>query len=249
MTCYRSQDNWHSYVKNSMNAAELDEMTSHLAHCSECQNTVSLIQETAGFLAKSRADLIPPSTIKINVMMAIDKDRYKENLAGAEPHEGDRLVALIPRTLSSRYKENLAGAESRDGDRLVALIPRTPSSRYKENLAGAESRDGDRLVALMPRTLSSRYKENLADSEPQARTCANSSHYFELKNWGLSMVAAGLLLFTLNLTSLTPNFGISHVAELNSDLGRQIALPFDKMSQVAHDALGKIESLTLSQPK
>lgn len=157
MTCYRSQNNWHSYVKNSLSEAELDEMTSHLAHCSECKNTVSLIQETASILVKSRADLIPPSSIKINVMMTIDKNRYKKS--------------------------------------------------------------------------------------------AYSSCHFELKNWGLSLVAAGFLLFTLNLTSLTPNFEISHVAELNSDLGRQIALPFDKMSQVAHDALGKIEALTLYQTK
>ena len=168
MTCYRSRDNWHSYVKNSLSEAELNEITDHLKLCFECQNTVSLIQETAGILAKSRVDLSPPSTIKINVMMGIDKNRYKENLAGAEP---------------------------------------------------------------------------------QARNCANSSHHLELKNWGLSMVAAGLLLFTLNLTSLPPNFKISHVAELNSELGKQIALPFDKMSQITHDALGKIESLTLYQPK
>ena len=143
-----------------MSEAELDEMTIHLAHCPECQNTVSLIQKTAGIFAKSRLDLIPPSTIKINVMLAIDKNRYKENLAGA-----------------------------------------------------------------------------------------NSHHHFELKNWGLSMVATGVLLFALNLTSLTPNFEISHFSELNSDLGKQIALPFDKVSQAAHDAFGKIESITLSRPE
>lgn len=157
MTCYRSRDNWHSYVKNSLNVAELNEMTTHLAHCSECLNTVFLIKETAGILATSRVDLSPPLAIKINVMTAIDKNKYKK--------------------------------------------------------------------------------------------FANSSHLFALKNQGLSMVAAGLLLFALNLTSLTPNFKVSQVAELNSELAKQIALPIDKMSQVAHDALGKIESLTLSEPK
>ena len=85
MTCYRSRSNWHSYVKNSLNEAELDEMTIHLAHCYECQDIVSVIQETASTFAKSRVVLSPPLDIKINVMMTIDKNRYKENLAGAKP--------------------------------------------------------------------------------------------------------------------------------------------------------------------
>jgi len=155
MTCYRSRSNWHSYVKNSLDAVELHELTAHLTKCPECREIVSVIQKTAYILAESRAVHIPPVAIKINVMQAIDKSRYKKG--------------------------------------------------------------------------------------------ANSSHLFELRNWGLSMVAAGLLLFALNLTSLTPNFENGRVAELNIEIGRKIAIPFDKMSQVAHDALGQIEALTLSR--
>lgn len=156
MTCYRSRSNWHSYVKNSLDEVELNELTAHLTKCPECRDIVSIIQKTADIFAESRAVHRPPVDIKINVMEAIDKTRYQN--------------------------------------------------------------------------------------------VANSSHLFELKNWGLSMVAAGLLLFALNITSLAPNFESDQVAELNIEIGKQIALPFDKMSQVAHDALGKIESLTLSKP-
>ena len=155
MTCYRSRSNWHSYVKNSLDEVELNELTAHLTKCSECRKIVSVIQKTADILAESRAVHIPPVAIKINVMQGIDKSRYKKG--------------------------------------------------------------------------------------------ENSSHLFELRNWGLSMVAAGLLLFALNLTSLTPNFENGRVAELNIEIGRKIAIPFDKMSEVAHDALGQIEALTLSR--
>ena len=78
---------------------------------------------------------------------------------------------------------------------------------------------------------------------------ANSSQFFALKNWGLSMIAAGLLLFALNLTSLTPNFKAGQMDELHMELNKQITIPFDKMSQVANDALGKIESLIRSKHK
>jgi len=160
MPCYRSRDNWHSYVKKSLSETELDEMTSHLDHCSECHDVVSVIQETVCSLTKSRVDFLPPTAIKINIMMAIDKNRYVEN---------------------------------------------SPS--------------------------------------------ANSSQFFALKNWGLSMIAAGLLLFALNLTSLTPNFKAGQMDELHMELNKQITIPFDKMSQVANDALGKIESLIRSKHK
>lgn len=156
MTCYRSRDNWHSYVKNSLNEAKLEGMATHLTHCSECRDIVSVIQETAGILAKSRVILSPPAAIKLNVMMAIDKNRYKK---------------------------------------------------------------------------------------------VSSSHLFELKNWGISMVAGGLLLLTLNLTSLAPNFESGQVAELNSQIGEQIAHPFDKMGQAAYAAILKIETITISPQK
>ena len=156
MTCYLSRDNWHSYVKNSLNEAELEKMSTHLTHCPECRDIVSVIQETAGILAKSRIILSPPAAIKINVMMTIDKNRYKK---------------------------------------------------------------------------------------------VSSSHLFELKNWGFSMVAGGLLLLALNLTSLTPNFESGQVTELNSQIGEQIAHPFEKMSQAAYAAIVKIETITISPHK
>ena len=160
MTCYRSRDNWHSYVKNSLSEGEAEEMASHLAHCSECHDVVSLIRETIDSLAKNRVILSPPTAIKINVMKAIDKNKYRENLSNT-----------------------------------------------------------------------------------------NSFHLFELRNWGFSMIAAGILLFALNLTSLNPNFEVSQMTELHTELSKQMAIPFDKMSQVTNDALGKLESLTLSKPK
>ena len=156
MICYRSRNNWHSYVKNSLNEAELEGMTTHLTHCPECRDIVSIIQETASTLAKSRVILSPPAAIKLNVMMAIDKSKYKK---------------------------------------------------------------------------------------------VSSSYLFELRNWGFSMVAGGLLLLALNLTPLAPNFGSGQVAELNSQIGKQIAHPFDKMSQAAYAAIVKIETLTLSPQK
>ena len=156
MTCYRSRDNWHSYVKNSLNEAELESMATHLTHCPECWDIVSVIQETTGILAKSRVILSPPAAIKINVMMAIDKNRYQK---------------------------------------------------------------------------------------------ASSTHRLELKNWGLSMVAGGLLLLALNLTSLVPNFESGQVAELNSQIGKQIAQPFEKMRQAAYAAIVKLETITISPQK
>ena len=151
MICYRSRNNWHSYVKNSLNEAELEEMAIHLRHCPECREIVSTIQETAGLLAKSRINLRPPQELKLNVMLAIDKNRYKK---------------------------------------------------------------------------------------------VSSPHLFEIKNWGFSMVAGGLLLLALNLSSLTPNFESGQVTELNSQIGQQIAHPFDKISQAANAVIVKIETIT-----
>ena len=156
MTCYRSRDNWHSYVKNSLDEADLESMTTHLSHCPNCRDIVSAIQETADLLAKSRIILSPPAGIKLNVMMAIDKERYKK---------------------------------------------------------------------------------------------VSSSHLFELKNWGFSMVAGGLLLLVLNLTSLTPNFESGQIAALNTQIGKQIAHPFENMSQATDAAIVKIETITKSTQK
>lgn len=159
MTCYRNRDNWHSYVKNSLSEAELDEMASHLTHCPECRDVVSVIQKTVGSFAKTRINFRPPPEIKINVMMAIDKKLYVETM---------------------------------------------PS--------------------------------------------AHSFYLFSLRNWGFSMIAAGILLFALNLTSL-PDFQTGQMNKLHSELNKQMTVPFDKMGQVANDALEKIESLTLLKHK
>ncbi|MHB8076249.1 zf-HC2 domain-containing protein [Desulfosporosinus fructosivorans] len=160
MTCYRSRNNWHSYVKASLNEAELEDMTAHLTHCSECLDIVSIIQETAGIFAKSQVILSPPSTIKLNVMMAIDKNRYKK---------------------------------------------------------------------------------------------VSFPHLLELKNWGFSMVAAGVLLLALNLTSLAPTIESGQVAQLNSQIVQQISLqishPFERISQAAYSAIGRLETITSSPPK
>lgn len=153
ITCYRSRDNWHSYVKNSLSEVELAEMTSHLANCSECREAVSLIRETIESFAKKRVILNPPDTIKLNIMMAIDKKMYLET------------------------------------------------------------------------------------SSP-----ANS---FALRNWGFSMIAAGILLFALNLSPLNQDFATGQVTELHNGLSKQIAIPFDKIGRAANDALEKIESLKL----
>jgi len=188
MTCYRSLDDWHSYVKNSLDEVELHEMKTHLLHCPECHNTVALIQETASTLVKGRIVLNPPVDIKTNVMMTIDKNRYERNSACFKPQE-------------------------------------------------------------QTKTLGYTYAHSNSKVETWFKKGAKSSHLFELKNWGISMVAAGILLFALNLTSLVPNYECRQVAEFNSELGKQMALPFGKMSEAAHDAFGKIQSLTLSQPK
>lgn len=77
----------------------------------------------------------------------------------------------------------------------------------------------------------------------------NSFPTFDLKNWGLSMVAAGFLLFALNLSSLAVNFKGAQVAELNNEITKQIVVPFDKMSELTHGVLMKISSLSTYQAK
>jgi len=157
MTCYRSQSNWHSYVKKSLDEDELREMTVHLRQCSECRSIVSDIRETASTFVNNRMILIPPIEIKLNVMTTINKDKYKP--------------------------------------------------------------------------------------------CTNSTHLLEMKNWGLSLLATGILLFALNATSLAPHLESTQVSDLNSAVGKQIALPFTKMSQTVHAALRVIDSLTADQLK
>jgi hypothetical protein len=139
-------------------------MTVHLKNCLDCQTAVSQIQETAHILAKSQITITPPLEIKTNVMLTIDKNRYKENTASSHPLTKNKI---------------------------------------------------------------------------------NSARPFELKNWGFSMVAAGILLFVLNLTLPTPKFESNQVAVLNNALGKQITLPFDKISQVTEAVLHKIDSLNI----
>lgn len=156
MTCYRSRDNWHSYVKRSLTESALEGLSAHLTHCPECREHVADIEETASLLAKNRVSLTPPASIKFNVMLSIDKSKYKK---------------------------------------------------------------------------------------------VSSSHLFELKNWGFSMVAGGLILLALNFSSLAPNFESGQVAELNHQISRQLEHPFDKVSEAAYAAFIKIETITRSPEK
>ncbi|WP_407312839.1 anti-sigma factor family protein [Desulfosporosinus sp. SB140] len=185
MTCYRSEDDWHSYIKKNLAEAVLLDMAAHLTHCPECRHTVSLIQETADLLSKGRVTFTPPLDLKINIMMTIDKNKYKENPAYAElKTEQEPLILLTnPKTYTFR----------------------------------------------------------------KTKDRKNSFQRFDLKNWGLSMVAAGFLLFALNLSSLTVSFKSTQIAELNNELIKQIVLPFDKMSELTHDVLMKIDSLSVYQ--
>ena len=156
MTCYRSQDNWHSYVKKSLTESALEGLSTHLMYCPECREHVAAIEETARLLAKNRVSLSPPASMKLNVMLAINKTKYRK---------------------------------------------------------------------------------------------VSSSHLFELKNWGFSMVAGGLILLALNFSSLAPNYENGQVAELNHQIGKQLAHPFDKISEATNAALVRIETITRSSEK
>lgn len=157
MTCYRSRDNWHSYVKKHMDRNELEEMTAHLTACPECREVVWGIQEMLSGLRKNQLILTPPPTLKIQVMAAIDKNKYQQT--STETH---------------------------------SLL----------------------------------------------------SHFSELRNWGFSMIAAGILLFFLNLTSLTPRFEADQMTELHTELSQQIAIPLEKINQLTANTLRMLESLT-----
>jgi hypothetical protein len=150
MTCFRIQGDWHSYVKKSLSELELHEMSTHLARCSQCRDIVSTIIETSCILTNYRTVPNCPADIKLNVMAAINKNKYKKGV---------------------------------------------------------------------------------------------SHSLFELKNLGLSMVAAGLILFAINLTTLPFNLENSQVLDIDNYIGEQLAMPFDRIGLGAHDALGKIDSL------
>ncbi|MHB8126765.1 MAG: anti-sigma factor family protein [Desulfitobacteriaceae bacterium] len=130
-------------------------MTNHLFYCSECRHTVSDIRDTSVSFAENQTVLQPPVSIKINVMAAIDKQKYNK---GAIPH----------------------------------------------------------------------------------------SQLLDLKNWGFSMIVAGLIIFVINLSPLAPYFASRQVANLNSIIGKQIALPVEIMSLATHAALEKIGTLNIN---
>ncbi len=150
MACHRRQDNWHSYVKNSLDELELQNMTNHLAECPQCQDIVSDIRETTSFLKKNRVVPEADTDLTANIMQRIDLNKYKKDV---------------------------------------------------------------------------------------------SPHFLTVKNWGFSLVAAGVILFVLNLTTLTPNFKSNHVAEFNSKIGKELSQPLAKLSLLTHAALGKSEAL------
>lgn len=115
MTCYRSKDDWHSYFKKNLDDMKLADMRAHLAHCPECQHLVLQIQETAEFLAQGRITVNPPASLKINVMMAIDKNRYIESPANVELQgEQQSVVARIhPDTYNFRLAKKQTNSSHR----------------------------------------------------------------------------------------------------------------------------------------
>lgn len=105
----------------------------------------------------------------------------------------------------------------------------------------------DLKLNIMEAINRSRYQAGSNKELPQKETA--SSHHFELRNWGFSMMAAGFLLFALNLSSLSPNLMTTQVTQLDSGFSKQIILPFTRMNQLAHTLLIKIDALTDSQIK
>jgi len=150
MTCRRSRDEWHSYVKSSLSELEMQEMTIHLTGCSECREIVLDIRETLGFLAKNLVAPAPPIDMKISIMAAITPNKYRRK------------------------------------------YPRYP---------------------------------------------------VELKTWGLSMVAAGLILFVVNLSPLAANFNSTSSFGFTSQIGWILTQPFNSMGRAADAVLGKVENL------
>lgn len=163
MTCYQSRRDWHSYVKESLPEIELKELSDHLQNCSECREIIININETSKLLAQSHTLVIPPIDLKINVMLRIDKNKYRPN--------------------------------------------------------------------------------------PFIQKFGASLHLLDLKNWGFSLVAAGVLLFAFNLTPFFPYLESNSLLQFNSEVGKKISLPFDQMSHIAQTTLEKIEALTKSKPK
>ncbi|MGC7872940.1 anti-sigma factor family protein [Desulfosporosinus sp. SYSU MS00001] len=96
MTCYLSKDDWHSYYKKSLDRQKLDEMSSHLTQCPECQNILWQIQETAELLAKGRINFDPPPNLKLNIMKSITRSGYQAD-SNKEPTQKE--------TASSRHLE------------------------------------------------------------------------------------------------------------------------------------------------
>lgn len=150
MTCPRSRNNWHSYVKKSLSAAELQDMETHLEQCATCREIVSDIRETTNLLASVRVNLEPPTDIRVNVMKAIDKTKYK--------------------------KEN-------------------HFSRLMQSV---------RLL-------------------------------------GFSLVATGFLLLALNLNPAVYRLENVSIAEVNFQIGKIIALPFDNFGQTVSVVIGKLD--------
>lgn len=65
-----------------------------------------------------------------------------------------------------------------------------------------------------------------------------SLHRFVMKNWGFSLIAAGLILFFVKPSPL-----VSTITKLNDSVSWQIVRPVDKMGLITRAALGKIEIL------
>ena len=152
MACLRSRDNWHSYVKKSLSAAELQEMSMHLEHCAQCREIVSDIRETSTFLASNRVFLVPPGEIHLNIMQAIDKTKYQKGI-------GFSRLSL------------------------------------------------------------------------------------SIRHLGFSLLSAGFILLAINLNTAAWGFESVQMADMNFQIGKQIALPFDHMGQAVSVAVEKIGAL------
>lgn len=153
MACRRSRDNWHSYVKKSLSAAELIEMTIHLEQCAKCREIVSAIRETTKLLASSRVSLVPPTEIRLNVMKAIDKTKYKKET-------------------------------------------------YSPHLS------------------------------------------LSLRLLGFSLVTTGIILLAINLNPKAQGLEKFQMAEVNFQIGKEIALPLDNIGQTVSVAVWKLGSLS-----
>lgn len=100
----------------------------------------------------------------------------------------------------------------------------------------------NRTVPILPIEM----KQNIMASIDLKRyKSADRKNRFELKNWGASMIAAGLILFALNLSHYT-NYYLakeSYLYNIGNEIGKKILLPINNLGQSANTVFGKIIEL------